>query len=253
MANEAVFLAQTKLKALGKKGKIAPDADGYYTLILGGLETHNNTGSHYYTANDVLHLFATGSLLERRIKNGCVRAEVGHPKMRPNESMDQFIQRMVDIDLNNVCAHIRKVWLDMDYGKNHPECGNPNLIAIMGEVKPEGGRGFILKEALENESANIFFSIRSIADQVMVRGKRVRKIEEVITFDLVNEGGIIHADKWTSPACESTEILPITKEVIDRIMGQRTAAFAVESTDVLSRIQERLTQRNDVTSIVSKW
>lgn len=248
------FLSQTKLKALNKKGKIEPNEDGYYTLVIGGLETHNNTGSHYYTSKDVLHLFAAGSLLERRVQSGCVRAEVGHPKMRANETMDQFIGRLVDIDLNNVCAHFRKIWLDMDYGKKHPECGNPRLIAIMAEVKPEGGRGFILKEALENDSANIYFSIRSISDEQIIHGKRVRKIEEVITFDLVNEGGIMVASKWDSPSCESADITPITREIIERIMeSSRKTPVSTESAEIISRIHTKYFKQESSLASIKRW
>lgn len=252
---DTVFISQTKLSALGKKGKITPDKDGYYTLVVGGLECGNNTNSHYYTSQDVIQLFASGSLLHRRLQQGVVRAEVGHPKMRQDESMEQFCQRLCDIDLNNTCAHFRKIWLDMDYGKNNPHLKNPNLIAIMAEVKPEGGRGFILKEALENEHANIFFSIRSISDQKYVNGRWVRTIGDVITFDLVNEGGITVANKWDSPACESADfILPVTQSFIKKVMENTKETASMESAAyVMSVIESRFSSKEKKVRSIHRW
>lgn len=255
MSDKGVYISQTKLRALGKQGKIEPDKDGYYTLIVGGLECTNNTGSHYYTAKDVLHLFAAGSLLQRRLDQGVVRGEVGHPKMRADESMEMFIQRLVDIDLNNACCHFRKIWVDIDYGKKNPHLKNPNLVAIFAEVKPEGGRGFILKEMLENQHGNVFFSIRSIADQAYVNGRWVRKIGDVITFDLVCEGGITTANKWDSPACESAEtIMPVTMNIINSIKRRTMETASMESTVMLlDAIQERFPEPKKKSRLLHRW
>ena len=228
-----VFFSATKLPMLGKQGKITPDADGYYEMVVGGLNTHNNTGAWYYTIEGCRELFGPGSLLHRRIANGCLRAEVNHPKKAPGESDEAFFNRMLDIDLNNVCAHFKEIWLDEDFGKNHPEYKNPNLIAIMAKVKPAGAKAAILKEALENSSENVCFSIRALADEGYIQGKRIRVLKEVIAIDLVNEGGILVASKWDSPATESAdngETMRITEQLIQRIQKDVTqSAMATES------------------------
>lgn len=235
-----ICFSQTKLTALGKTGKATPDKDGYYELVLGGLNTHNNSGAWYYTAEKVRELFGPGSLLHRKIANGCLRAEVNHPQQRPGEKLEDFYARMMDIDLNNVCAHISKIWLDENYGKNNPHLNNPSLIAIMGLVKPAAPKGEILKEGLENPNENVCFSIRSLAEESFIRGKRVRTIQEVITFDLVNEGGILIASKWDSPATEtiSNDInkelsTPIVREILERsAQKQKNRVFSLESGDI---------------------
>ena len=85
-----ILFAQTKLPMLGKKGVTKPDENGYYTLVIAGLNTHNNSKSWYYTAEGVRELFGPGSLLHRRVANGCLRAEVNHPRRMPGEKDDEI-------------------------------------------------------------------------------------------------------------------------------------------------------------------
>lgn len=228
---------------LGKQGKIEPDADGYYEMVVGGLNTHNNTGAWYYTIEGCRELFGPGSLLHRRIANGCLRAEVNHPKKAVGESDEAFFNRMLDIDLNNVCAHFKEIWLDENFGKNHPEYKNPGLVAIMAKVKPSGAKGFILKEAMENQIENVCFSIRALADEGYIQGKRIRVLKEIIAIDLVNEGGILVASKWDSPATESIdngEAIRITEQLIQRIQSNSVASVATESSrEAASFISEK--------------
>lgn len=219
--NPKLFFTATKLPMLGKKGLIKPDENGYYELVLGGLNTHNNTKSWYYTAEGCRELFGPGSLLNRRVANGSLRAEVNHPRQKPGERDEAFMARMLDIDMNNVCAHFSDIWLDENFGKNNPEYGSPNLIAIMGKVKPIPPKGDILQEALSNPKQNICFSIRAMCDEVFIGRQRNRKLTEVLTIDLVNEGGILVASKWDSPACESIDnLVSVTEKALARLSGE---------------------------------
>lgn len=257
---DGLYFTQTKLKLLAKTGKATPDADGYYELVIGGLNVHNNSGSWFYTAQGVKELFGPGSLLNRKIANGCLRAEVNHPTQRDGESYDNFIARMMDIDLNNVCAHFKEVWLDENFGKNHPEYKNPDLMAIMGKVKPIEPKGSILRSALENIHENVCFSVRSLAQQSYEQGKVVRRLAEVVTFDFVNEGGVLVASKWDSPATESadnvTKVLtqsPVTQRSLERIVQKgKTAAFALESTATADYLLQKHFAK-PTESIFKKW
>lgn len=239
MNPKQIFTA-TKLPMLGKKGLIKPDENGYYELVVGGLNTHNNTKSWYYTLEGCRELFGPGSLLHRRVANGSLRAEVNHPRQMPGERDEAFMSRMLDIDMNNVCAHFSKIWLDENFGKNHPEYGNPNLIAIMALVKPVPPKGDILKEALENSQQNICFSIRALASQGYVGREVIRQLTEVITIDLVNEGGILVASKWDSPATEginnrafdlveTMRAMRVTEDTLKRISEESRVGCATES------------------------
>lgn len=252
-----LYFSQSKLPMLGKKGLTKPDEDGYYTLVLGGLECYNNSGSWYYTAEGVRQLFGPGSILNRRIENGCLRAEVNHPRQMPGERPDAFFARQLDIDLNNTCAHFKAIWLDEEFGRKHPEYKNPNLIAIMGKVKPQGPKKDILQEALENNAANICFSIRALAQEKLIRGKVVRTLEEIVTIDLVNEGGITVASKWDSPATESindTDVVEITSRILERIAnGSREMAVATEaSVEMANYLQKKYFAPTRV-PVFSRW
>ncbi len=238
-----VFISQTKLTMLNKEGIIKPDDDGYYTLILGGMNVFNNSGTHCYVADGARELFAPGSILMRRVKNGALRAEVDHPTRLPGETMQAFEERYITVNTNNVCAHIADLWLDENFGKNHPKYDNPHLVAIMGKVKPVPPKGDVLKEQLENRRQNCCFSIRAFSREKIVEGRKIRILEDVFAFDLVNEGGILLASKWDSPATESIDnrfinaednIMPITKEVLERVMYGEASHMTSESTRELA-------------------
>lgn len=250
-----ILFTQTKLGMYGKVGKIEPDADGYYELVVGGLNTFNNTNAWYYTLEGARELFGPGSILHRRIANGCLRAEVGHPKQKPGESNEMFFSRMLDIDMDNTCAHFKSVWLDENYGKNNPQHGNPSLVAIMALVKPTGPKAQMLKDALENPNENVCFSIRALADEGYVNGRRLRVLKEVITIDFVNEGGILIASKWDSPATESLDngpILEITKKAIERIKAMDSVMATENSREIIDRI-DRVYFRAPEAAVWSKW
>ena len=152
----------TRLANTGKKGIITPNADGYYDLVIGGLNMYNSAGMKYTAVKDVLDLFQNkSSSFRRKIERGALRGEVGHPKFLPGMSKDQFIDRIMTIDEKNVCCHFSEIYLDFDSFKN--EDGSP-IITIKGLVKPSGAQGAFLKEQLENPKENVCFSIRSFTD-----------------------------------------------------------------------------------------
>ena len=259
-----VFFSATKLPMLKKRGVIKPDADGYYELIVGGLNTHNNTGAWYYTIEGVRELFGPGSLLHRRIANGCLRAEVNHPKKRPGETDEKFFERMLDIDRDNVCAHFKELWLDENFGRNHPEYNNPHLVAMMAKVKPSEPKGAMLKESLENPNENVCFSIRALADEGYYQGKRIRVLKEIIAIDLVNESGILMATKWDSPATESIsniksdssddgESFRITQSLLSRISKGSEVGLAVESSQEMAAYISNKYFASKSSPIYSRW
>lgn len=249
-----VFFSATKLPMLNKRGEIKPDKDGYYELVVGGLNTFNNSGAWYYTIEGCRELFGPGSLLHRRIANGCLRAEVNHPRQKPGERDDAFMSRLLDIDMNNVCAHFKDIWLDENFGKNNPFHKNPGLVAIMAKVKPVDPKGSILKQALENPHENACFSIRALADEAYRQGKRIRVLKEIVTIDYVGEGGILAASKWDSPACESidnTESMVLTKELLEKVSRGHELVATESSKELSSYISEKYFPSR--VPIYSKW
>jgi hypothetical protein len=190
----------TALVGSNKTGVLKPDADGYYTVVLGALNFFNSAGQ-YYPLEPAKKLFDESSILVRRAKSGDLRMEYGHPKFQPGMSKKDYLYRIMDIYEVNVCAHIAAVWLDDKVVKD--DRGNP-IVAILGKIKPSGPHGAVLKEQLENAKENVCFSIRSITDDYRdATGQVFKIIKEIYTWDYVNEPGISAARKWLSPALES--------------------------------------------------
>lgn len=201
MQIQRASFACTALLGTNKAGILRPDADGYYTLVLGALDIYNSGGA-FYPYESAKQLFKESSSLMRRISNGALRGEYGHP--RPNGmNMRDFLGRVMDIYEPNVCCHIRKVWID-NKTSVRDERGRP-VIAILGEVKPAGPMGPALQASLDNPSENVCFSIRSLTEDHTVAGTTYKNLKTIVTWDYVNEPGLSVAKKWHSPALESIE------------------------------------------------
>jgi hypothetical protein len=202
-----IIFSSTYLAAKGKKGIIKPDKDGYYELIVGGLNIFNSAGS-FYTA-DAASLFNNPSFI-RRVQNGALKGEVGHPfndctgSAGSNGScfvsQEDFLDRFLTIRETNVCAAHSKVWLDFDRIKD--PSGRP-VIAIMALTRPAGVHADVLRDSLNDPKQNTAFSVRGITEDRMVGNVRHRSLKTIVTFDYVNEPGISIANEWESPALES--------------------------------------------------
>ena len=244
---ETIKFTETIFSNKEKKGILTPDQDGYYTVVLGGLNVYNSVGE-YYTSEGALQLFENSSVLMRRIKNGSLYAELGHPKKLPTTSMEEFYNRIVTIDENNVCGHISEVTLDFNYGKSRPELGNKDLIAVVGKVKPAGPKGNTLKESLENPKQNSAFSVRGLTENKFRNNKVERKLTNIITWDYVIEPGISIACKAYSPVLESRSMLRelsdviVDKNILKRAMEKNISIVATENSrlmceDILKSIE----------------
>lgn len=223
-----VSFTATKLENLNKEGVIKPDEDGYYELVIGGLNVFNSAGD-YYVEHGARELFAESGSLQRRINKGVLRGELGHPKVPPGTSLERAMMIYEVIDEKNVICHFSKIWLDFDYGKNNPVYNNDKLIAIMALVKPSGIHGHVLKEALENKRENVFFSLRGITEDYMTGGVRHRILSSIISFDYVGEGGIDTANKWDSPATESVGLESFNKK---KVINKDLIKLSIDNLDV---------------------
>lgn len=219
------------------KGILKPDENGYYTFILGGLNTYNSAGE-YYVAEKAVELFKNSSSLMRRISNGALYSELGHPKKQPGMSLEDFYRRVLTIDENNICGHISEVWLDTEYGKKNPDLNNPDLIAIIGKIKPFGTKANFLKDALENSKQNIAFSVRGLTDNLNRNGRVERILTEIVTWDCVLEPGIKIANKWNSPVLEDLSDTIVVKEKLLKVAKEElNNKFANENTkDMLKNL-----------------
>lgn len=246
----AVYTA-TKL-AVGKKGLLPPDANGYYTMPVGALNVFNSVGQ-YYTLDGAKHLFDESSIFQRRIANGCLKGELGHPKRGENMSMDDYMTRILTIEETNVCCHFRKIWLDYDFGKKNPQFKNPNMIAIMAEVKPSGPKGQSLKESFENPDENVCFSIRSLTRDYYQRGQCMRVLQQIVGFDAVTEPGLALATMWSAPALESMVETVVTKRNVQSVVDHVPAMVGMESTLEMANEALAVFSDNLQVPLYAKW
>ncbi|MGL5648991.1 MAG: S80 family phage morphogenetic serine protease [Clostridium sp.] len=214
----------TALVGVNKVGQLEQDADGYYHVTFGALELPNSIGIPYsYDLNK--HVFEPNSIFMRKVMSGKLFSEVEHPEPpikdpRHPDFEDQWVERSRQIDLRNSCGHIRSV--ECTPGTD-PATGRPIWI-IHGWIRPEGVQGNVLKSLLDNKHANVCFSLRSVIDTVYHKGVKVRVFEELITFDLVSEGGLTIATKYNSvgfehfvtPSNKTVEI-PVTMDSLVRL------------------------------------
>lgn len=213
-----VVFERTALMGTNKEGRLTPDEDGYYTLVLGGLGTFNSAGA-YYDLEVSKRMFEASSTFMRRIKDGCVYAELDHPEKTPMQTMRDYMMRLMKIPQDRICAHISKIWLDDTLIRD--DTGKP-FCAIVGKVKPTGVFGQSLADALANNHQNVCFSIRSFTEDTQEGSLLVKRIREVITFDCVLEPGIAKARKWYAPALEMlASPIVVTKEMLDALIVDR--------------------------------
>ncbi len=229
-ALNSVRFTCTALQNSGKKGLLQKDAEGYYSSVLGGLNVFNSAGE-FYTAEGVRQLFADSGLLQKRIKQGRLRGEWGHPKQKPGESDSAFINRIFLINEEKIACHFKEIWLDDTNVKN--DAGQP-VIAIMGKFCPSGPYADSLERSLANPNENISFSIRAFTDDQRIRGVNNRYLKTIVTWDVVNCPGISIAEKWKSPSLESLAV----SDVFERTLSRGELERSVRSASMAGVAQE---------------
>lgn len=228
----------TALVGTNKVGILKPDADGRYTMVLGALEYPNSVGD-IYTLESAKSFFQEGSSLLRRIKNGQLRAEYGHPKFLPGMSEQEYMQRILTIDEENVCAHISEVTIDYESVKD-PATGK-KIITFIGKIKPCGPKGHILKEILDDPKQNCAFSVRSLTMNRQVGFRQHKDFTQIVCWDYVNEPGLAPANKYAVPTLESHAfdvklIEAMTKKKFVKGVSLESATLLK---DTLQRLQTR--------------
>ena len=221
---QSILFTCTSLAGTNKAGVLPVDENGYRTMAIGGLNVYNSAGI-YYTAEGAKQLFESSSQLQRRIKRGVLRAEVGHPKQDERQSLDSYMNRILTIEEKNVCAHFSEIWLDFD---NYTGPDGP-IVAIMAKVCPSGPHAAMLERSFANPKENVCFSIRALSKDTYVNRKAVRVLKNIVTFDYVNEPGISIAEKYKSPTLEQFEEILVSQSNFERAINTTTGCTALES------------------------
>ena len=238
MSLNSVRYGCTSLLGVNKAGELKQDDNGYYEMIVGGLDVYNSAGQ-LYVFEEAKKLFEESGSLLRRVKRGVLRGEYGHPKLQPGMRMEDFMARALVIDEQLCCCHHREIWLDFDRVKD--ENGKP-VIAIMSKVAPSGRFGCALEKSLKNPNENVCFSIRGFTDDFREQGVTKRVLKQIITWDYVNEPGISHAEKYKSPSLESMDEQIVFKNQLEGAATRlNSVSGAVASESILLTADELMT------------
>lgn len=231
---------QAAVLRAGKVGIITPDAAGYYTQCIGGLDIENSAGVTY-ASDKAKDLFAESGDLQRRVRERALRGELGHPRRGPEHDTDtKWLNRLNDIVESNVSTYWSKIELDTEYGRNNPHLGRPNMIGIIGRFRPGGAHAAALAQDLADPEANVAFSIRSFSIPYTRMGRPFYDLQSIVTWDQVNEPGLEPAKKTLSATLESKS---------EAIFTDRTIRQAVEECskpDVLGSLLSTTESRNNI-------
>ena len=228
MAKPVATFAKTILNGTGKKGILKPNDDGYYLITLGAFDAFNESGILYPYNQYLKSQFQANSDLMRRMANGNLRSEVEHPAMLPGMRPRDYLNRLRQIDLRNVCSHISKLMIVEDKDEN-----GRKIYRVDGLVKPSGIHKLALLESFDSREENTCFSLRSIVFQHF-KGEQVnRDVRTLVTWDHVGEPGKRMAHKFASPGLENySDGLDITPELLaqaDAAMQSMPMAAGLES------------------------
>lgn len=199
-------LALTSIKTNNPNSSIRKDEAGYYEFILGAVNSLNSCNEFY--VKDGIEKFLTDEnyMLARKLKNGYLNGEVGHPKFLPGMTRESYYARNLNVDIQNVSHHIKSVWTQ----ESNIPCGvigKGNKLLMKGMVKPSGVHGKVLQEHIDNNDANTAFSIRALTVNTQRAGVTYKSIVQIITWDWVLEPGIQQANKWANLSTESVDYL----------------------------------------------
>lgn len=225
----------TALVGTNKVGELKPDADGRYKMILAALDYPNSVGATY-SLSSAEQFFKPGTPFMRKVENGQLRAEYGHPKREDSGSDEEYFMRLLRIHEENVCAHISDLYIDYN-GVVDRKTGR-KVVVIIGMVKPCGPMGPYLKEILDDPKQNAAFSLRCTTDVERVGFTVKKHFTQIITFDYVNEPGLALATKYNSPSLESADIFDreISLDELKVLAERRAHRYSLESNEVLSEI-----------------
>ncbi|EJO2543926.1 hypothetical protein NRE35_004292 [Salmonella enterica] len=250
----------TVQRGFNGQGTIKRIDNNYCQVVLGALEYPNSVGA-VYDLQSAVAIIEKSQIFNRRMHQGFLRGELGHPVERECRDYNDFVRRIHTIDERNVSCHIRRVWIEPNY--TGPD--GKKIIAILGEVAPSGPHAAQLERKLNNPHENAAWSVRSLTNDRIIGGVKRKFFDSIITWDEVNEPGLAPANKFNAPSCESADIfvaesVPVTPALIDLIsaeakrhhgIGMESTAISMESTVEALHRTGRIISRSG--SVLELW
>lgn len=239
---ENLFFTSTRLQYNGKQGILKPDAEGYYEMPIGALNCKNSLGE-FYTDENVEKIFSLSGDLMRKIKDGKLFGEWGHPVQQPGESDRDFMRRSCTINDKETCVFFSKVWITREVTPEMRAFGIPeNAAIIMGRFKPMGKLWETLQRSLDDPNVNTSFSGRYLTRDRHYRGVCYVIVEGVVTWDAVGDQGHAVAEKAFATRLEShsTKITPrmvsnLREDIASGSIRMESASGALEVVNTAQR------------------
>lgn len=233
---EKLLFTSTRLRVSGKQGILTPDAEGYYTHPIGAFNCVNSMGE-VYTSENIDSIFGSSSDLMRKIQNGKLFGEWGHPDMLPGENANQFMGRACRINDKDTCVFFKEVWTEKNVSPAMQAYGVPSdALVTMARLKPMGAKWEALERSLQDPNVNTTFSGRFLTRDRVHRGTTYVIVESIVTWDAVTEQGIPAAEKWLSPRLETHKVQITPKTVEAMKVRMNTPGLRVENSDVLASV-----------------
>jgi len=189
----------TALENTGKKGILPQNSDGSYTVVVGGLGIVHSNGE-VHNPQRLRECLQANSDLMRKVSEGALRGENGHPIRDPAMDRMAWFKRILTISDPRICVHFDDITIGKEPAKDRL---GQWVTPIIANVRPSGELGYVTEQELTDPKQNICFSIRALVTPMMVRGRQESYINTLVTYDKVNEGGAPVARKWSSPSLQS--------------------------------------------------
>lgn len=254
----------TTAKPTGENKQLEQDADGYYLVILGGLNIFNENGAFYLEEGVKDLIKKESTVFYRRLSRGYLKGEVNHPEWKAGMSKNDYFVRCNKIDKDRVSHHIKEIILEPTDIKSG--YGNTKIVLIKGWVKPSGPRGDELKRDLDDPNINVPFSIRSFTMDDLNSRPVTKIIQQIVTFDWVDEPGINRANKFSTlsggseqpkVSNESMELVLDSLDIEKLISSAEEVKTIVghESVDIIDSLKEMrsIMKSTDKLGILNKW
>jgi hypothetical protein len=229
MSANNLVISSLKDKRNAENTNIKPDENGYMEFNLGRFNTFNLQGQ-FYKFDPVKKLFQDpNSSLQRRLHNGFLKGENGHPVLASGMSKEDYFRRLLEIREDNICCHIKEL-RTVDLGMQEIGCPNgQNIIQVKGKIKPDGPLGGMLEARLKDPDMNVAFSIRTLTRDYMYAGIHYKDVVSFITYDHVIEPGIYTSNKWSTAGLES---IALTSLDLDNNESLQEIVTTLEKSDL---------------------
>ena len=215
-----------------------PDANGFYNVTIGALNTVTRAGVIYDDESVVAAMNDPKSVFNIELRNGSLYGEIQHPTIT-RENMD----RLTVIDSEKVSHFFNRIWVD----ENPTEVEGRNIYLIKAQIRPAGPYGDVLVRDLEDPYTNNAFSIRSLCTKLPDRGDGIerRKVLCITTFDHVLCCGVAGAEKRYFAGNESLEI-PVTVKELYQLAENNAGneAFTLPKSEI-----DRIVKMNDANNL----